>query len=327
MPEATYLLPIKAAEPPGDELTDYLREVSGWMPVVIVDGSPEPVFRSAHRTWSTFAVHVPPEPALRFANGKVSGVLTGLLHVATPAVVIADDDVRYTATALRECIAALDAAHLVRPQNHFEPVPWHAAWDTGRALLNRLVGGDHPGTMAVRTSVLAAGYDGDVMFENLQLMRTVEARGGRCVHRPDIYVRRLPPTTRHFLGQRVRQAYDELARPARLAVQLALAPSIAACALRRPRALPVAAAAVAGAAEVGRRRWGGRQHFPARASLMAPLWVVERAVCSWLAVGARLRGGIRYNGRRIVRAATRPPVARGTRAGGVPVRSAMLWRR
>jgi len=35
--------------------------------------------------------------------------------------------------------------------------------------------------------------------------------------------------------------------------------------------------------------------FPLSASLLAPVWIAERAVCSWLAVGQRLRyGGVRY---------------------------------
>ena len=35
----TYLLPIRAATPPDPELTRYLRDVSGWCDLLIVDGS------------------------------------------------------------------------------------------------------------------------------------------------------------------------------------------------------------------------------------------------------------------------------------------------
>ena len=55
----------------------------------------------------------------------------------------------------------------------------------------------------------------------------------------------------------------------------------------RWRALAAGAVATALAAEVGRRRKGGRRVFPARASLFSAAWLAERAVCSWLAVGAR----------------------------------------
>ncbi len=110
-------------------------------------------------------------------------------------------------------------ADLVRPQNVFDPLPWHARWDTARMLLNRAFGSDHPGTLGVRRSFLASigGYDGDVLFENLELVRTVLAAGGRVVDAPGMYVRRRPPTPARFLEQRPRQAYDDLAQPARLA--------------------------------------------------------------------------------------------------------------
>jgi len=223
-------------------------------------------------------------------------------------VVVADDDVRYDEAALRAVAAALDGAHVVRPQNYFSPLPWHARWDTGRILLNRVLGGDWPGTLAVRRSALLAtgGYDGSVLFENLELVRTVVAAGGREAPRDDVFVARRPSTLRHFLGQRVRQAYDELARPGRLAAQLAVVPAVAALAAgRRWGALAAGAAAVAVLAEAGRRRGGGRRVFPASAALLAPLWLLERGVCSWLAVGARvLRGGVGYRGSTLARAAT-----------------------
>jgi hypothetical protein len=196
-------------------------------------------------------------------------------------------------------------ADVVVPQNYFDPLPWHARVDAARTLLNRATGGDFPGTLGVRTSVLrdAGGYDGDVMFENLELMRTVEAAGGTCRRLDEVYVRRLPPTTQHFLHQRVRQAYDELARPLRLAVWLLVLPVALLAGHRRPRMWPALVAAPVVLAEAGRRRGEARRHFPATSSLLAPLWVAERAICAWIAVGARLRGGIPYRGRRIACAA------------------------
>jgi hypothetical protein len=45
--------------------------------------------------------------------------------------------------------------------------------------------------------------------------------------------------------------------------------------------------------------------FPISASFLAPAWVAERAVCSWLALGARLVcGGVPYHGTIIARPAT-----------------------
>ena len=55
------------------------------------------------------------------------------------------------------------------------------------------------------------------MFENLELVKTIEAAGGRQIVASDLFVRRLPLTTHHFVNQRIRQAYDDLARPVRFA--------------------------------------------------------------------------------------------------------------
>jgi hypothetical protein len=60
-------------------------------------------------------------------------------------------------------------------------------------------------------------------------------------------------------------------------------------------------------AEVGRRRAGGRAVFPAAATAAAPLWLLERGVCAWLALAVRLRrGGVAYAGSRIKVAANSP---------------------
>jgi hypothetical protein len=99
----------------------------------------------------------------------------------------------------------LGEADLVRPQNYFAELPWHARWDTARSLLNRVFSGDlefpigdFPGTLAVRRRALLAtgGYDGDALFENLELMRTVRAAGGRVVTPLDLYVAPRPPRSR-----------------------------------------------------------------------------------------------------------------------------------
>jgi hypothetical protein len=311
---ASYVLPVRW--PPGrplDEPTAYLRWLSREVQeVLVVDGSPADAFDAHHRAWRAIpgVAHVRPDPDLAWANGKVNGVVTGLRRAACERVVLADDDVRYDATGLARVVGLLDRADLVAPQNHFRPLPWHARWDTARTLVNRALGADFPGTLAVRRAAVLAtgGYDGDVVFENLELLRTVEASGGTVRNAPDCFVPRLPPTARHFLSQRVRQAYDDLARPARLAAALSVGPLALLCvARRRWGALAAGGCAVIAVAERGRRRAGGRHVFPAGASLLAPAWVAERAVCSWVALALWASGrGCGYAGRRIRRAATPP---------------------
>jgi hypothetical protein len=319
---ATYILPIRRGAC-GDvgELADYLGWLQSQLDVLIVDGSPPEVFAYHAAHWPASITHLPPDPELQTPNGKVGGVLTGVRHARHERIVLADDDVRYDRAALHRVLALLDTHDVVRPQNYFAPLPWHARWDTARTLLNRMAGGDWPGTFGVRRSTLCAtnGYAGDVLFENFEMVRTIKAAGGSETVPLDLLVRRLPPTAGHFWGQRVRQSYDELARPWRFAVFLALVPlALLAVVGRRSRALLLAAAAAVGVAEAGRWRAGGRQAFPFSASLLAPAWLLERGVCTWAALWVRLvRGGVGYRGRVLRRAATSDRVLRRQHAGKV----------
>jgi hypothetical protein len=156
-----------------------------------------------------------------------------------------------------------------------------------------------------RSAMRGRGYDTDVLFENLELERTVRARGGRVLVARDVYVTRRPPEVEKFLEQRVRQAYDDFAQPVRLVRELLILP-VAVVAARRGglRALLAGAAAVIALAEAGRRRDGGSRVFPATAALWAPLWLAERGVTVWMALLQRGRGGVTYRDGRLRRAAT-----------------------
>lgn len=306
--DAEYILPLRwcGSENIGD-LTVYLRELSLLMDVTVVDGSPPELFEAHREAWGRMVRHLPPGqwPG---RNGKVRNVMTGLRAARHERVVIADDDVRYDAESLARGLRLLTDASLVVPQNVFTAWPWHARWDTARQLINRAFGGDYPGTVFVRRScIVACGYDGDVLFENLQLMRTVAAGGGFVCRALDLYVGRRPPTAGHFRSQRVRQAYDDFAQPVRLIAEAALLP-MAVLAWRYFGGWAVAGAATASIvlAEVGRRRNGGTAAFPAVTSLWAPAWLAERAVCIWIAIGLRCAGGVRYSEGRIRHATTTP---------------------
>jgi hypothetical protein len=318
----TYILPIRSAFPMDGELVTYLRGLPRHVEVLVVDGSAPDIFATNAVTLADAIaeglLHVPPAPDLATEMGKVGGVLTGVRLASHDTIVIADDDVRHDERTLAAVAAALDSADVVRPQNYFDPLPWHAAWDTGRILLNRVTGGDWPGTLGVRQSALAAtgGYDGRAMFENLELVRTIVAAGGREMALFDVFVPRRPSTVRHFWSQRVRQAYDEFARPARLAIQLALLPIAVSLAVTGHwTAIAAGALAVIATAEAGRRRGGGRRFFRAWTPLFAPIWLAERAVASWLAAGARVvLGGVPYRGRILRHSATPMRVLRARHA-------------
>jgi hypothetical protein len=296
------------------ELSDYLRWLATEVEVIVVDGSPPSLFAAHSESWGAVVKHVPPRVVGRGENGKVGGVLTGVEIAGHEAVVIADDDVRYDLDGLREVARLLQESDLVRPQNYFDPLPWHARWDTARTLINRAVAHDFPGTLGVRRSALRAtgGYDPTSLFENLELIRTIEAAGGSVANRRGLFVRRLPPTSAQFKDQRVRQAYESLGQPERLVLELAMLPASAALVgARRTGLLSAGCLGLVALAELGRRRAGGRAVFPATCSLFAPAWAAERGLCVWIALWLRVRrGGLRYADETVTKAANSKRVIR-----------------
>lgn len=316
---AEYVLPVRmAATDDIAELSAYLAELSRWVDVTVVDGSDAEVFRRNDAEWGRHVRHVAPQQTTG-TNGKVDGVMTGLRRARHDAVVIADDDVRYSHALLRDVVARLQRADVVRPQNFFLGRSWHTQWDTGRTLINRAFGSDYPGTLAVRRDIVleAGGYSSEVLFENLELLRTVRAAGGIEIRADDLFIPRVAPSASHFAGQRIRQAYDDFAQPVRLAAELSLAAVFAWASARPARALAVLGT-IWSVAAYGRARARGAEVFSWTSVVWAPMWVLERTVCIWLAVFLRLRGGVRYRGRRVSKAAT--PVRILRRRVGVAVR-------
>lgn len=309
----SYVLPLKWSDDAGlAELARYLDSLRGLAEVIVVDGSAEQLYGAHRRAFGEHVRQLPPDPSFGCRNGKVAGVRTGVAAARQPYVVVADDDVRYRPEELALVERLLGRADLVRPLNVFDPMPWHARWDSARTLINCAAGADYPGTLAFRVACYraAGGYDGDVLFENLELIRTLTAAGASELRDRRLVVRRLPPSVRRFVQQRVRQAYDSQAQPARLGAELAVLPAV--LLLRRKSWL--VAALVVGLATIGRLR-AGRRHFPADVPLWAPAWVLERGICSWLALAVRLRGGVNYSGSRIRLAAHSARYLRRHRAG------------
>lgn len=295
---ATYILPLKTSHRDSlAELADYVNAIPAAQ-VIVVDGSQNDAFQELSRYLHGHVEHLPTDPDIGGKNGKVRNVLTGLRRARYERIVVGDDDVRYDAESLRAVVCALDSADVVRPQNYFDPLPWHALLDTGRTLINRALDGDWPGTLAFRSNALPHGYNADVLFENLELVRTIEAGGGRQLVARNVYVLRLPPSTAHFFSQRVRQAYDEFARPLRLAGALAVLPVLALSFALRLWAVPISLLVlILALASIGLIRDNGARHFPVLGVFAAPVWVLERGICAWLALYRRMRyGGVHYAG-------------------------------
>ncbi|NUO90381.1 MAG: glycosyltransferase family 2 protein [Dermatophilaceae bacterium] len=294
-------------------MSSYLAELSRAVTAItVVDGS-TPERRRVHEAqWGAHARVVEPDlgavvtapqeagGSRRALNGKVLGAMTGIRQARHDAVVLADDDVRHTCDTLARLVEALDRADLVRPVNVYEAWPWQARWDGARTLVNLALGTDWPGTFALRRStvVRVGGWSPEVLFENLELWRTVEVAGHVTESLTDVRVPREPPSVRQFWSQRVRQAYDDLAQPSRLVAELSILPVTALAARRGPVPLAVLAALGVTVAARGRRRLGA-DVVPPDVPLWAPVWLLERGVCTWLALGSRLHGGVRYHGTRV----------------------------
>jgi hypothetical protein len=304
--EAEYVLPLRRSDRRGErELLRYLNWLSERTDVTVVDGSDAPLFQVLHDRLPRAVRHIPPRRA--GLNGKARGALTGLDLARWERVVVADDDVRYDEDTLADVVRRLDRVEFVRPQNVYTSYPWHARWDSARMLVGRALGGDFGGTVAVRRSAVlqAGGYRTDVLFENLELERTIRGAGGRVEIARDLFIPRIPPTVGHFVGQRVRQAYDGFAQPARMLAELAVLPMVASAIARRAWKTLLALGILAiGLAEIGRRVSGGARAIPPGVPLWTPLWMLERGVAAWIAVLHRLRGGIAYADSRIVSAGT-----------------------
>ena len=299
----TYLLPIRRTrfdEPDTADFLAYFRTLAAaGCEVLIVDGSPPPVFAAHHRAWSSVAIHITVDPRYPYLNGKVNGIHTGVAVASCERIILADDDIRYSRQDI-DCMCRLLTRHeLVRPQNHLSPLPIWARLEAARMLLNRgvLPTGDYPGTCGVRRSAMlrVGHYDGDVLFDNEELVRHFVVKGADVCYATDFFVLKRPPTFRKWLEQRPRQAYEDFVMRLKTVAFMALLPTGVAIGLSwgsaavMAYASTIAAAAIAVAARG--RRGRARRFFPAAIALAAPLWILERSLSVYWALYWYLRRG------------------------------------
>jgi len=159
-------------------------------------------------------------------------------------------------------------------------------------LINRgtLRTADYPGTCAFRTGVFleAGAYDGDVLFDNEELIRHLARSGARICYANDFFAAKRPPTFRKWLEQRPRQAYEDFglrAKTALFALLPIVVPGLAMMAgIRFALAvlfgLTILSTAIAFG---GWRRGTARKFFPLHICLFAPLWVFERSLSTYWA--------------------------------------------
>ena len=319
----TYLLPIRrktfsAGE--AAELREYLSilQADGYE-VLVVDGSPPPVFAEHDQLWSAVCRHERVDSRYRFPNDKVNGVHTGVALATTEKIILADDDIRYRKIDIEQVSELVDTFDVVRPQNYLvgtprcgvracqsdvpteSSLPVWAKMEAARMLINRatLRRADYPGTCAFRRSTfLAAGdYDGDVLFDNEEMLRHFARTGARLCYANDLFVAKRPPTFRKWLEQRPRQAYEDFGLRFKTILFASLLPIMTAIAVLDPRWLSVLLLSIL-LAFVGWLRGGARKYFRLNVCLFAPLWVLERTLSTYWAFGWFLtRGGYPFGDR------------------------------
>ncbi len=235
----TYILPIRridALHREVDDLAEYFGKLAREdCEVLIVDGSSPEIFARHDHAWRELCRHVPVDRRYTYLNGKVNGVHTGVDLASCESIILADDDIRYTSEDIRRALALLKRHDMVRPQNYLAPLPWWGKTEAARMLINRgvLWTGDYPGTCAFRRSAFVrfGHYDGDVLFDNEEIVRHFILNGADVCYALDFFILKRPPTLRKWFEQRPRQAYEDFIMRAKTLLFMSLLPAALALAV------------------------------------------------------------------------------------------------
>jgi hypothetical protein len=201
-----------------------------------------------------------------------------------------------------------ESVHLAdRKLLHVLSLPWWARTEAARMLINRatLRIADYPGTCAFRRStILNAGeYDGDVLFDNEEIIRHFARRGSRICYANNFFIHKRPPKFRKWLEQRPRQAYEDFGLRFKTIVFASLLPiAFAITLIGGMKSLSIFALSIAVIsillAFTGRARGSARRFFPLTICLFAPVWILERTLSTYCAFyWLLIRGGYPFGDR------------------------------
>jgi len=299
--------------------------------VIVIDGSYPAVFTRHAVIWGSICRHHPVNRRFTYLNDKVNAVHTGVAITANEKIILADDDVRYRAEEIALICERLEKFDVVRPQNFIVPAPWWSRIETARMLINRatLRMGDYPGTCACRRSAaLRAGeYDGDVLFDNEEMIRHFARQGLSIDHQIDLFIRKNPPRFRKWLEQRPRQAYEDFGLRGKTIFFASILPLAVflAFAGQNPPLIFFAAVLSLGSiliAAAGRARGQAAQVFPRSACWFAPVWILERVASTYAAFYWYLvRGGYPFGEQILSRGIGRDWFAGGRTASAATAKS------
>ena len=319
----SYLLPILRAREHREEIEDFaqyfLYLATEGCEVIVVDGSTPEIFAEHDRAWGQICRYVPVDPKYTYLNGKVNGVHTGVDLASCENIILADDDIRYTADDLRCVCDSLRQYEMVRPQNYISPLPWWGRIETARMLINRgvLLTGDYPGTCAFRRSVyLRVGhYDGDVLFDNEEIVRHFRLNGADIFCALGIFILKRPPNFLKWIEQRPRQAFEDFDLRGKTLLFLALFPIAIMLGIfygARGALQFFSFVSICALLFACRGLWRNKayKYFPFYVILYAPLWVLERAASVYWALYWRVvYGGYPFGTRLLTKGTGRAWVA------------------
>lgn len=304
--KCTYLLPNRRRTFSNAEAEKFARYfqvlTDAGSEVLVIDGSPRSILNAHAAIWSHPSRHLPVDARFTYRNDKVNAIHTGADLAGTEKIIIGDDDIRYDAEAIASVCRRLQEFEVVRSQNFIDPLLWWA-----RMLINRatLKSGDYSGTCGFRRSAMlrAGHYDGDVLFDNEEMIRNF-ARAGLTVDYPsNLFIRKDPPSFCKWLEQRPRQACEDFALLEKTFFFVVVIPSVIFLALVAGwktllfSALALSLRSIMLAA--ARQSMGkARTVFAFSNRWFAPLWIAERATSIYCAFcWYLLRGGYFGGGR------------------------------
>ncbi|HEX7831135.1 MAG TPA: hypothetical protein VF787_15875 [Thermoanaerobaculia bacterium] len=263
--------------------------------VVILDPSPRAQFDLNARILRWVGRHVAVRSEYRTVNGNVDVIRAAVAYAPGEKVIVAAEDVRYSAEAIGQMCALLEMHEVVEPQDYLDPLPWWGNIEASRMLVHRGIEPqpDHGTTFGFRRAALRSlrGLANSLVYDDP--VRRLAASGAEIYAATDVFVRREPGAFRDWLEQRPRLAGEDFAMPVKSAFFFSLVPVLLVLAILGGLQLAGGYASVIAFASVGlaaRGRIGATSFFPMSACLFAPLWVFERSLSVYWALYRKVRG-------------------------------------
>jgi hypothetical protein len=282
--------------------------------ILIVDASPDPIF-SVIDAWFADIAQVrhfrPHIQDIAGHNNKLLGLRDALPQAQFRYALLLDHDMRPSPDVMREIILRLQDYDCARCMIHYQSFRLAALINVNGIFLVNLLCRDKQfwGHLLLdRRMLLDLGLPRtDTLFDELTIMRHFQHHGKRVGYISTIQI---PMAYRdspaHFIEQRLRYAYENLAYPLRFLFFLSLLPLLLTSLFFSPlitlTLFLVITIGVIGLSWLGQTYYDNGT-YPPYTFLYAPLWFWPYPFTSWIALGLRLKGGIAFGGQIIRRPA------------------------